>query len=407
MNNKKSSDFYKSDKYDIQLTNFIWLFYFVQILNTSLKIIFPINDILWNLISNTFLGFLLLVLLLRVHIIIKRNLYSFIFIELVFFILFIFSFILGFANISILLEFALWTLGISIPLSLFLYSINDKSIFLDRSIKYSRLILVVSVFSLFMMNDSETYVISLSYFMLLPLLFILLAPKKFTNKIDIIFIFVTMISLLFFGARGPFNGIFYALILKVIRDYKLITSKKLIIILISIIFIIFYALNIDDINFYIIDRLNQFGIYSRTLRRFFYGGIFDTSGRDSLWSYYIDLIKMKPIIGWGIGGGWLSRGEGPHNGIIEIYLAHGLFLGTFLSVLFISMIIIPIFSSKFRSSTIYICYVAVNVPLLISSGDIWTKYNLFIFFAIFISVLLKKREGDTSFIKLDRNYEYN
>lgn len=38
----------------------------------------------------------------------------------------------------------------------------------------------------------------------------------------------------------------------------------------------------------------------------------------------IQLIAQKPFLEWGLLGGWIKKGSGPHNMIIEIMLAFGI-----------------------------------------------------------------------------------
>jgi hypothetical protein len=393
-----------TNKKDTRLVNYIWLFYFIQTINIAIKIIFPINDNLWVLISNGFMFVLLVFLILNIGLVLKKNLLPFILIELFFLLLFILSYISGNSDLEILKEFSLWTLAVSIPLAFFYFSIDNKTIFTKLSIKYSRVILILSIFSFFLMDDENLYVISLSYSMLLPLMIILFCSQKSQMKFDTIIVIISVLTLIMFGARGPLVGLLYAIIIRFINSKNRINTMLLTKYFSVLLVVFIYVIYFESINSHIIELLDKYGIYARTFRKLLSGNIYDTTGRDVLWEYYIDLIGEKPILGWGIGGGWISRGDGPHNGIIDIYLAHGLLVGTILSSLFIYMIFLPFFSMKFRSNVIYVSYAAVNIPLLYSAGDIWIKFNLFIFVAVFIYTKNTKKEDIDLSIK---NHEIN
>jgi O-antigen ligase len=298
------------------------------------------------------------------------------------------------SGISILLEFALWTLAVSLPLAFVFYSIEDKKLFLANSIKYSRVILMLAVVSFYFMNDNQVYVISLSYSMLLPLIFIILRKDELKTRFDSILILLSVLTLILFGARGPLLGLGYAILIKVINDKRRFSFISLLRIFTIVLIVGIYIVYFNEINAYILKILDSFDIYARTFRKFLSGSFTDTTGRDDLWVYYIGLIKEKPLLGWGISGGWISRGDGPHNGIIDIYLAHGMVIGTLATIMFIYMLSLPFVDRSLRNNTVYIAYAAVNIPLLVSAGDLWIKFNLFIFVAVFIHITKKTKKKE-------------
>lgn len=164
--------------------------------------------------------------------------------------------------------------------------------------------------------------------------------------------------------------------------------------ILTIITFIFSMVFWEKIILTIIGLLSGFGIYSRTLYRLAYGGITNLTGRDELFNYYFELIQDKPIIGWGIAGGWIARGAGPHNAIIEIVLAFGVLLGGTLSILLVFSFIIPFINRRILNNDIYTAFAAVNVPLIVSSGDIWVKYNFFIYIFVILELIVHSKKND-------------
>jgi len=378
---------------DIKLIKFIWIFYIIQTINTDIKIIFQVNDSLWSILSNSFMVLIMLFLIRIIKIIARRNLSAFVMSELIVLILFTISIMMENAKNYILLDFMFWATCVCIPLGVVYHSIRRKDLFLQYSKRYSVYVLILGIIGFLFMGEQHVYVMSLAYFMLPPIAILINHQfKEFSISIFVI-LAISILSILVYGARGPLIGIIYIIILNLYKTFKKVSYKSVILVSLITIFLVVSLLFWNQIILTILDFLDGLNIYSRTLHRLAYGNLFDLSGRDLLIQYYIDLVKEKPIFGWGIAGGWLSRGTGPHNAIIELILSFGVVFGGILATLLVFSFLAPFFNKKFLTNDIYTAFAAINLPLLVSAGDIWVKYNfiIYIFILLELTILRKKR----------------
>ena len=91
-------------------------------------------------------------------------------------------------------------------------------------------------------------------------------------------------------------------------------------------------------------------IQSRTINKLENGSISGNSNRTEIWSLTLEMISERPIFGWGLGGEYYTLGKRfgdhiidnsstPHNGILQLWVNFGVFLGSG----FILLIILPYF----------------------------------------------------------------
>ena len=121
------------------------------------------------------------------------------------------------------------------------------------------------------------------------------------------------------------------IILKVISS-KTDSIRRASMIVVTIVFaaaiILFYENIINALLFIASSR----GYSSRSLRLLLSENITFDSGRSSLLASYFEKIKLKPLLGYGVIGGWKSPGYYPHNFIVEIYLSFGYIIGTLILI---------------------------------------------------------------------------
>lgn len=136
---------------------------------------------------------------------------------------------------------------------------------------------------------------------------------------------LTFIFLILFSySRAVWVALFVGFLIYIVSQARFLKIKHFIYVSIffCILFLIF--LNIDSLS----NRMNQLFILN-------------TSNRDLIWLKSIELIKEKPIFGWGIDT-WKINGavnlNGIHNSILEILLFTGVFgLISFLGFLYITI----------------------------------------------------------------------
>lgn len=374
-------------KKDTKLSYFILLFYVSQMLNSAIKVTFYLNDRQWFFLSMFFMCFLAIILILNIKVIFSRGYKIFLTFEMIFLLLYSISIING-VNINIILDYSLWTMGVSIPLAVALYSINNRKIFTDVILKYSKFMILIHIFAMiFMKSDIENvYSMSLSYSMLFPTIMYIFYGKK--NSMWYILLLLTFVTIMLYGARGALITLILGLLSMIYKNAK-INIKNL---LLSLAFISITLIIILNYNF-IIDNmillLDTIGLYSRTLVTLRNNNFLESSGREVLFNYYIKLIFENPIFGYGLLGGWID-GTSPHNLLIEVLLAFGVLIGSLLNLLFIFIILNPLL--KKRIDPLLTVYSLLNFTMLFVMGEFLMKYNLFILILISIKYYWKGRD---------------
>lgn len=114
--------------------------------------------------------------------------------------------------------------------------------------------------------------------------------------------------------------------------------------------------------------LQSRGIYSRTLHLLYTGSFLQTSGRDQLFDYYVALAKQKPLLGWGLFGGWINDASSPHNMLIELLMAFGVLGGGLLIIAAVAFMVRVFFIKDRGLKQLALIYAARNVGKFFFSG---------------------------------------
>lgn len=369
------------EKIDYQLAITLVVLFFIHFINIVAKSILPIPISMWDLISNIGYIFGAILVLLVLPSAIKRYPLVFIVSEAVGIFLYCISLIQNQNNISIILDRAFWTLGICIPMGYLAYSVFDKQIMYDVMLKasYYMTALISLVFFFNWFRSPGTYSMSFSYSLLYPLLFHL---DAYFNKRKIIYLFLSlyqMTLILLYGSRGAVLCFSVFIIIKIVFAIKS-TLKKAALIGFGGILVAFFYMNFEVVGNSVLRFLAQNGYYSRTLNRFFYGSIMQSSGRDRIWANTMEMITEKPWIGWGVGGDAVYfGGTYPHNIFLEILLNFGIIIGGIICVVIIMYVIHLIFlKESIDKNLLFIYFCAGFLPLLLSSTYL-KDYEFFIF----------------------------
>lgn len=386
MNSKllKSLDSLDSYKEDSRLCFFVVSFFLIDVINLAVKQIFPIQGHLWQLISISFMLLLFIILLFSLRTMLYRCGVGFFCTELVFLSLYIISYLMGDVGLAHLIKSAFWTLGACVPLGWYVYAIQDKQILLNFLRKVGYLQSIIIWCTLYYMNITSNYSMPSSYALLLPL-FVILDNFFSTHRIvDLFFSIISILMILLFGARGPLLCIAFYLFLQIFFLNKKGIFTFIIISTGTLSISILLCARQFVIN--IISKLMlYFGIYSRTLIILLNGELTNNSGRDYLFSYYWDLIIQKPLLGWGILGGWLEPGLGPHNMLIEILLAFGIIIGGVICIIVISLMFRIFFVESKTLQKLISIFAAININQFFVSGDWLIKPTFFIFAILCLS----------------------
>lgn len=406
MNNlKKTYDRADIEYEDRQISYFIISYYLVHTLNLTIKYIFPIPVDLYSQVS-IILGIILVVFFLKsIRIVLKRSLIPFVFCEFFLLSLFLLSYLMGNAELSLLLENAVWAMIICLPLGIYMYSISNKGIFYKLFIK-SSLIMSILLFLSIVFNEKDiSYSMPFSYALLVPTLFHINEFFERGRKIYLCISLIEIISIILFGSRGALISIAFFLILKFILNEKNLIKKISVIFIILITLIIIYF-NFDRLGMVILEYLAEKGYYSRTLYLLFSNRITYDSGRFEIFKYYLNLVKQKPFLGWGVLGGWIKKGSGPHNMLIEVLLAFGVIVGGLINLLLLLSQFRIFFVKDKKTRDLLAIYMSICIVLFFVSGNVLQKPNLFIFLVLVLSSFNhRKRKIDIGGVKYDYTTE--
>jgi O-antigen ligase len=194
-------------------------------------------------------------------------------------------------------------------------------------------------------DGGKTYNMFFGFNILIPTLFHINEFFKSKNK-HYFFLFLLIIELfmiLVYANRGCLLPIAFIFFYKLLLENKKRTAVLLPFVVICC-FIIYLIGN--TILESIANLFEQYGISSRTLWYFLSGEISDSTGRDEIWKNSIEMIKERPILGWGLGGEFyrLAALEGvvdvdnsftPHNGVIQNLVSFGVLFGSIATLIII------------------------------------------------------------------------
>lgn len=368
---------------DKKLSIYVCLYILSTSLNTAIKIALPISGTVWNIISYSFGIIIAISFIIALPVLFQRNGRVFIISEAVFILMYAISFVMGEAESSLLKTAAMWTLGVCIPMGIAGISIIDKTMLFRYMQTISFIEFPILCMALLKLKDVGLYDMSTSYNMILPVTFFFYQFSKTNNIFSLLMGLIGLILIFLFGARGPVVCIALYVFVKVFANKR--NSKtlllRLLILLIIVVIVLFWNSILKQIQIF----LNNNNINSYVLNRMIDGQITETSGRDGLWKYYIDMVLQRPLVGYGFKGGWISSGLGPHNMIIELFLTFGVVVGGIVSIYFTYLFLISIFKRSGINGDILLILGSYNFTMFFVSGNWLEKPLLFLFTALAIS----------------------
>lgn len=373
-----------TDQKDVRLSTFVAAYFFVSGANLSIKQLISFSPEVSSLISRTLLILLGGILLLSIGSMLRRRGAQFFLAELVFLFLYLLSCLMGYAETDHLLKTAFWTLGVCLPVAFCAHAIEDKQVLLDVLRKSSYVLSPILWLSLYHMKDFSSYSMPSSYALLLPILLFFQVFFQKQSKIDFLFALAGCLMILLFGARGPLLCIAFYILVQLLFLSKRRWLRLGLIAGGGIFFLIFLFERMWLVNL-MLSLMRRFNIYSRTLHLLVLGKGIYSSGRDELFSYYWDLIMKKPITGWGLLGGWLGPGSGPHNMLLELLLAFGLLLGSVLCVGMMVLLCKMFLLSPGSLREIIVVFAAYNFSKYLIAGFFLDSPPFFVFVILALS----------------------
>lgn len=391
-----------------KVIHFVVGYFLVQIVNASLKnlVVFSegVNDLLSALTA-----IVIVILFLRcARFLIFKKFGYFFFLEGFFVILYLLGLLSGLVPQDIsLIEKASYTLGICIPISIAFLVLSDNPIFFETFRRASYLIILLGSLVLIMaatagLAHGGTYNMSIAGMMLPSVLLLIVSLANNYSTRDLLFVIVGAASIFMGASRWPLISILICIILCVILFGKKRRTLIIFSIAVAVLFIGFFW---NEVISCISNVFMALGISSRNLSILTEGSFFTgTSQRtDVLFPYYINLISEKPILGWGLFGGWIQDGLGPHNMLLEITLAFGVPSGLLISIAAVILPLIAIRRNCNAMSQIWlVVFYCMVFPMFFVEGNFATTTAVFCLYLLAVVLLVARKNNQGIKMRLSR-----
>ena len=303
---------------DKHLANFIVGYYFVQALNLLVKLVIG-NFALWSLLSR---GSLIILLLIALKPMIDRKAKAFLGMEVLFALLFGYTFIFRYASYSDYSSIVINVFTVFIPMAIAATSISDKRILLDRFYVMAWPTQAILLYTL-ITRSSFSYSMIGGYTLVFQALIVFDHFSEKRKWYDLAACILDLVVIIIYGSRGPLLCVVTMLILKILFNPSISQAKR-----ISLVFLTCIALGAiftfyNEIINALISLTNKLGYSSRNIYLLVNGRITSESGRDSIQRAYFEVVKTGPALGHGIAGGWISNDTYPHNIFLELLVSFG------------------------------------------------------------------------------------
>ena len=397
------------EKWDRRISFYIIFFFIISSLNSVIKLLIPLSESLWAIISISSGVLIVLPMLYCIRVVYGRAKNILLLSVLFFATIYILSILLSLLRnepVDLILKgtafltFAWW-----IPIGVFAYSVTNKKILYEILLKGSYFIsILLSIpFIFFLMGLLPGYNMFFAYALILPLLLHINEYIRTKKRVLLVVILLEFTAIVLFGSRGPLICLLIYLLSKLI-DIKSLTKRILIFFTIAFLALIgkqFMPIIVESVA----KTLLANEIQSRTINKLATGSISDNTNRTEIWSLTLDMISERPIFGWGLGGEYYTLGKRfgdhiidnsstPHNGILQLWVNFGVFLGSGF-ILFIILPYFQIFKIKdyyLKSLLLIFFSIGVFPKLFISSGFfIAPEVAIYLFLYLFYKKKLKQK----------------
>ena len=310
-------------KYDKRLSNFVVAYFFVQALNLLIKNNYG-NLFLWDYVSK---GILIIFLMLCMMPVIKRGFISAIVGEALLIAMLSYTVLSGGADYSEYGTIMINAVTVFMPMAIAVAKIKNKGVLLNRFYYVSWLTQVVLILVLLNIRGGS-YSMPGGYAMVFQLLIIMDHFFETHKWYDLIAIIIDSLVILIFGSRGPIICIVVMILLYIAFSRRISRKKRMaLIIIISVVAVIIYS-NLSVFINALGSLFDALGYQSRSLKMLMQNIIQYDSGRIALYDFYLLRIRDRPLLGYGLVGGWKSPASYPHHLFIELLLSFGIFWGT-------------------------------------------------------------------------------
>lgn len=369
-------------KDDSKLIGFILVYFFINTLNLFMKSGIKAPRQYWGIISIAGSIVITIALIRCFRVLIRKTGKAFICLEMISFLMFIISYLREDIIVSLLFKDAFWTMLVGIPIANATCAVTNKQRLLDSLHALSYVLIALLSYNLLSIQYSGgQYDMATGYALVIPVLVLLQFYFKKKKGIDLIISLFSIVEILVFASRGALLPIMLCLFMNLFF-YEEKKWKRLAYIVILFMAIFFVFSRLEFMITWLNTVLRRRNLNSYSLQRLVNGSFLENEARTALYKYYIEKIKEKLIIGWGITGGWISEGSGPHNMILEIILAFGIVLGGLFSLYILLQFVKVLFWGHNHNDGLTIIFALYSIVLLFFSGNWMQKPELFIFLGL-------------------------
>lgn len=376
---------------DKRLSMFFCTYGICGICNTTTKLFFPLSAAQWELVSLLFQGIIMIAMLFCVNAMLKRNFILLVLFEIIAVFLYAWSFVMGYAQTSILLSRWFTACCVTVPLGVAVVSVRNVNVLLKYLQKASYIVCALMLISFLnwggMVNESSYNMSIAGYaiiFVLAQWKYVFSGEGRFW---DWFVAFIETGYLVILGNRSAALAVIFYIILYLIKHLDANRTK----ILLAIILILcaVFITKFNDILETLIKMLNERGMNSYILRIIQNGNLLESKSREELYEYYVALVKQKPLLGWGICGGWIDGYVYPHNLLLEQLLSFGVIIGGFIDALLIvsytRVLFLPVQYNK--KGELWMILAASGITRFVSGGGFLNSPVIFAF--VLVSILSK------------------
>ncbi len=236
---------------------------------------------------------------------------------------------------------------------------------------------------------STDYNMSLSYYMVVPSITMLLMILENKRPIQILFFVSGLTIIIAMGSRGPILCLITFYLLYIIK-YKKLSPRRLPLYYGLSATLIIIGLFRNEIASSFFNLLKKYNIYSRTLHLFLLGQLSAPAGRDEIFRQIGRKISENPIFGIGFLGDLRS-----HNIVFETILFNGIFFG---SILIFILMYFCFESLRFKRnkelSFLILIFFSYAIPDALLNLTVWGKDMFWIFIGFSFVALREKHYCD-------------
>ena len=283
---------------------------------------------------------------------------------------------------------------VSFTCLLLAFTLEDYKLFLQLLYRASFISIISGV--LMVMSTSfigvvgvaaTEYNMSLSYYMVVPTLIMLLMYCEKEHKKALTFFVLGVLIIIAMGSRGPLLCILSFVFLYAIK-WRSLSATRLLIYLLYLVTALAVVLYFENLVLWLYTELQEYNINSRTLQLILIGKLGAPSNRDLIAQEIVGKIVQHPF--WGIG---LLGDLTSHNIILETLLFYGVPAGSALLTI-LSLVIGKslLYKECKELSLLILIFFSYAIPDALLNLTVWGKDMFWIYMGFSLTAFTKKQK---------------